>query len=135
MNNDRSTVNEQVYHALIQRGWLVGRAKSGNILRVDSRSCPNAVNAETVTCICRLTTLRELYLRDFANINDFADQLAGLTKLKVLDLEATDLSDESLRKLTALNQLEMINVRQTQVNASLVAELRKKMIGTRIIGP
>ena len=135
MNSDRAAAIEQLCEDLIEHGFSVGRAKSGNVLRVDSRPCQISINSSLVARILRLTTLRELYLRGSAGINEFSEQIADLKKLKLLDIEASDFSDESLQRLSAMDQLELINVRDTHVTAEVVSELRKKMIGTRIIGP
>ena len=135
MNSERAEAIDQLCEDLIENGFTVGRATSGNVLRVDSRTCQDPVNIETVVQIVKLSTLRELYLRGLAGINEFAAQISGLTKLRVLDVESSDFSDESLQALCTMEQLEMINLRDTRVTPPMVAALRKKMIRTRIIGP
>lgn len=135
MNSERAESFDHLCDDLIEHGFAVGRSKSGNVLRVDSRPCQKPVSLEMVGRIVELPTLRELYLRGLAGINDVAARIASLTKLKVLDVEASDCSDETLQTLSSMGQLEVINVRDTRVTLPMVTELRKKMIRTRIIGP
>lgn len=135
MNTHSADTNDQLCTDLIEHGFAVGRAKSGNLLRVDSRTCKNPVHVDMLARILQSSTLRELYLRGSEGINEFATQIANLRKLRVLDVEGSDFSDDSLHKLSTMEQLEVINLRGTCVTPPMIAELRKKMIGTRMIGP
>ena len=60
-------------------------------------------------------------------------EIAALTKLKVLDVEGSDLTDLSVEQMTECVSLQVLNVRATQVTQDCVSRLRKIMIGTRII--
>jgi hypothetical protein len=115
-------------------GWSTGLSRNGRLLRVDNRSGPTETDPQTLARIVRCPALRELYLRPGPHsVQPLAEAIAALEKLKVLDLEGSDFDDRCLNLLRGLRQLQVLNVRDTQVSGECVAGLRKTMIGTRII--
>ena len=119
---------------LADLGCEVGRSKNGRLLRVDQRQCPDDLDPAILRRILGCTALKELYLRNSREfINERIGEIASLPKLKVLDIEASDITDDSLARLADCPSLQILNIRQTGVSESRVAALRKIMINTRII--
>lgn len=107
--------------------------KGGQILSVDFRTTPNPVADAEVALIKGRSKLKELFL-DGAQISDAAvDDLLTLSSLITLDLQNTALTDAGLAKLGEMKQLRLLLLNGTQVSSDLVAELRKRMLNTRIV--
>ncbi len=128
-------VDEQALARQLQElGCAVGRSKSGRLLRVDNRNCTTPLNSELLTSLLQCTALKEVWLRQVTGfLNSHIESVAALPRLKSLDVEGSELTDQSLRQLADCRDLQVLNVRNTQVSPACVAELRKSMIGTRII--
>ena len=119
---------------LLDQGFAVGRSKKGRLLRVDCRGSGDPPQRELVSKIVSCEKLRELYLPGLTGcLNDCCDRIAGLQFLQVLDVEGSDLTNESADQLVSCPTLSVLNVRDTCVTPERVDELRKVMIGTRII--
>ena len=124
----------QLAEILKTLGCDLGRSRSGRLLRVDCRSCPALPELNLLQRVLECQALRELYVPRSGDFpNSAIEQLAGLQKLKVLDLEDSDLDDKSVEQLANHAGLQVLNVRNTNVTEACVARLRKVMIGTRII--
>ena len=123
-----------MFEQLQRLGCDVGRSKNGRLLRVDNRPCSESLPIALLQQMLSCEALKELYLR---NVDEFllanSAELAGLTKLKVLDVEGSNLDNDSIRHFQDCPALQVLNVRGTQVAESVVTELRKAMINTRII--
>ncbi len=124
----------QFAERLKQNGFATGCSKRGRLLRLDGRETTAHLEFELLQQVVQCSALRELYLphsREMLNL--LVPELVGLEALKVLDLEGSDFNDASVLQLVGHPKLQVLNVRSTQVTADCVAELRKAMIGTRII--
>ena len=124
---------EELYQQLLALGVDIGRAKSGNLLRVDCRQGQSTLDHETLTHVCQIATLRELYLWQQTGLDEVLQSLSDWPRFQALDLQGSDLSDQSLRLLANLSSLERLNICNTPTSESTIAELRKRMIRTRII--
>ncbi|MGI9516747.1 MAG: hypothetical protein ACR2NP_06875 [Pirellulaceae bacterium] len=119
---------------LQELGCAIGRSKKGRLLRVDNRECPAPLAQALLVQILACSALREIWLRHVSGfLNDHIETIAALPRLKSLDIEGSDLTNESLRRLTGCRELQVLNVRQTRVSEACVSDLRKSMINTRII--
>ena len=115
-------------------GCETGLSRNGRLLRVDNRACPDPLPPPLLESILNCSKLRDLYLRQIGDwLNGRMDQMVALTRLRTLDVAGSGLSDTQLDQLQHCPSLEVLNVRDTQVTPQRVAELRKRMIGTRII--
>jgi len=128
----------QLAEQLIAFGFEIGKSRSGKILRVDNRQGIDQLDIQSVAPwlerVVRCSSLKELYLQDVTGaLDSMVSEIALLPKLRVLDVEGSDLGDPSLQTLAKCPALQVLNVRGTEVTAKKVAELRKVMIGVRII--
>lgn len=129
MTDERARSNQ-----LRDLGFITACSKRGRLFRVDSRSLTRAVNSSEMELICDSSALRELYLPNLElPVNPYVAKISEMKGLRVLDIEGSDFTDESLEQLAGLQQLQVLNVRTTNVSPACVAQLRKQMIGTRII--
>ena len=128
------TDERRLSNRLRESGFTTACSKRGRLLRVDSRTLSRPVESLEMEQVCLCGAMRELYLPDLdLSINAFVGRISEMAGLRVLDVEGSDFSDESLEQLADLQQLQVLNVRNTQVSSDCVAQLRKRMIGTRII--
>ena len=81
----------------------------------------------------RLPRLKEIYLPQTAIGDGALDALLNLKRLTVLNLDGTTVSDIHMDRILELEKLTLLSITDTQVSREKVAELRKKMIGTRIV--
>lgn len=126
---------DDIVQRLQALGFETGVSRSGKLLRIDNRKTRAIPDRSLLEQALNLTTLREIYLHGPGlPLNEFAGLLASQTRLEILDVEHSAISDESLDKLQHLAGLRLLNVRNTAVTAGCIAALRKVMIGTRIIG-
>ncbi len=131
---DSASSESELADQLKAAGCAVGRSKSGRLLRVDNRECPNQLQPDLLRQVLACTALKELYLRGSTEfLNHSVDSILALTKLKVLDVEGSDFSDDSLEQLAACNSLQVLNVRSTAVTQACVVRMRKVLIDVRII--
>ncbi len=120
---------------LARTGCRTAFSKSGRLLRIDNRDCKLSLEAATLDGIVNCDALRELTLCAVTGwLNDNVAVIAGLKNLRSLDVEGSDLNDQSLAVLADCGNLQVLNVRTTQVSRAQVTEIRKRMIQTRIIG-
>ncbi len=127
--------DDNVIEKLLAAGFEVGKSKTGKLLRVDNRSSGALMTSELFAGVMQSTTVREIWFRGSCGIlNEQINALSTLPRLLVLDVENSDLSNESLQRLASMTSLQVLNVRGTQVTAEQIAVTRKSMIGTRIIG-
>jgi hypothetical protein len=61
-----------------------------------------------------------------------APTLAGLPRLRILDLSYTGVSDAALKQLTGLRNLTDLYLTDTKVTSGAADELRKAKPGTRV---
>ena len=121
-------------HQLRDSGFTTACSKRGRLLRVDSRTLSRPVEPMEMDGICLCSAMRELYLPHLELPTDvYVGKISEMAGLKVFDIEGSDFTDESLHELAGLQQLQVLNVRNTQVSSDCVAQWRKRMIGTRII--
>ncbi len=118
---------------LEQIGGKLRRSKSGRVLSVDFRESPASVDTELAKQLIRLPRLKEIYLPQTAIGDGALDALLNLKRLTVLNLDGTTVSDIHMDRILELEKLTLLSITDTQVSREKVAELRKKMIGTRIV--
>ncbi len=115
-------------------GCATGISRAGRLLRVDNRSCPRSLSPELLVQILDCQRLRELCLQHIDGfLNAHIGAIASLERLRSLDVAGSDLTDQSLDELDRCRELQVLNIRGTRVTAGHVADVRKRMIGTRII--
>lgn len=120
---------------LLAAGFEVGKSKTDKLLRVDNRNSGASMPPVLFEKVLQSNTIREVYLRGSSGIlNQNIDGLCALPRLQVLDLENSDLNNDSLQRLASMTSLQVLNVRGTRITGEQIALTRKSMIGTRIIG-
>ncbi len=128
-----NAVDETAAIKLTSLGAILKRSKGGKILVVDFRPVANDLDDEHLSPLAGLDRLKELYL-DGAPITDAAlPTLQQFAKLVTLDLQHTAVTDAGLVHLKSMKQLKLLLLTGSQVTREGVAQLRKSMIGTRII--
>jgi Leucine-rich repeat (LRR) protein len=80
-----------------------------------------------------LPELVELGLGCPALSDVFLDELAALKKLERLSLAKSPVSDGSAKRLTLLTHLRELDLRDTKITATRIAELKKALPECRII--
>lgn len=129
-----STEERALALRLQQAGCTAAVSKSGRLLRVVVPAEADASVSRLLPAVVQCDRLRELGIRGRTGlVNGHIEAISRLPRLQTLDLEGTDLSDESLIGLAGCPALKIVNVRNTAVTPACVATRRKTMIGTRII--
>ncbi len=127
---DERLLGEQLAAA----GCAIGMSKGGRLLRIDNRNCRQPLNPRLLLALLQCTRLQEVYLREVTGfLNENMPSIAALENLQVLDVEGSDLTDKALDQLAGCRKLQVLNARRTQITPARVAQLRKRMIATRII--
>ncbi|PHR93995.1 MAG: hypothetical protein COA78_32230 [Blastopirellula sp.] len=101
--------NPEIVNQLEQLGAKLRKRKSGRLHTVDFSECNSQVTKEHL------------------------DSIHQLHKLEVLDLSGTQLTDAAILKLGEIGSLKLLTLNETPVSQETLSTLRKKMIGCRII--
>ena len=124
---------ESLLADLERRGAVVKRAKSGRLHTLDLKPIAAQLSNADVTALAVLSDIRHLEL-DGAAIDDQAiPALQQLAKLNYLSLQQTTVSDQSVEALQQMQQLKFLLLTGTAVSKEGLANLRRGMIGTRIV--
>ena len=83
------------------------------------------VNDATLQRVAKRPSVTELYLRGTRITDDGLKNLSGLTNLEKLDLAETDITDAGLRHLMGLSSLKNLDLTGTRVTAEGVAMLKR----------
>ena len=124
-------------HDLAERlralGAIVKLTKKGRVHTVDLRPLAVAAGNAEVASLAGLARLQELFLAGTAVDDEAISRLGEFSKLAMLDLQETAVSDAVLDDLRALGQLKLLLLTGTKITRLGISELRKEMIGTRIV--
>lgn len=113
-------------------GVKLRRGKSGAVLLADFTNASEVTDA-LVQSLLGVPRLRELTLNG-KNVTDaIALVLGQLENLKTVDLSNTNITDVTLDAVAKHQHLKILELTGSQVSLERVRELRKAMIGTRII--
>jgi Leucine-rich repeat (LRR) protein len=107
--NQLAPDNSDIVNQLEQLGAKLRKRKSGRLHTVDFSECSTLVTDEHL------------------------DAIYQLHKLEVLDLSGTQLSDTAILRLSEIDSLKLLTLNETPVSQETLSTLRKKMIGCRII--
>lgn len=100
-------------------------------IEIHARSSPYNLGFRA---LARMTKLRELRLVNSWITDEYVTHLAGLTKLRILDLSpASRITDEGLLKLQGLRELRELKVGRTNISVEAVCELQSMLPQTRIL--
>lgn len=118
--------------ALESRGAIVRKAKSGKLHTLDLQAVAD-FDDRVLADIGRITDLRRLELAGCPVTDEGLASLTPLKHLQHLDLQRTQITDCSLAVLRQLPQLKILLLTGCGISREGLSDLRKSMIGTRIV--
>ncbi|MEQ8789143.1 MAG: hypothetical protein RIC55_22715 [Pirellulaceae bacterium] len=133
MSENGGNNEEAIAERLRTCGAQLRMTRKGRVHTVDFRSAAENFGPEPLESIRQLERVKELHLLGPEVDDRTVAALASLPQLETLDLEQTAVTDAALPHLSQMQQLKLLVLRGTSVSREAVAELRKQMIGTRIV--
>lgn len=132
-SNSVDKTPEQIAAALIEKGVIIRRGKSGSVLSIDFRPNTEAIGAVSLHWLLKFEKLRELYLDGCSIDRSELPCLRDLKKLQTLDLQNTSAGDPFLEQIADHPALKLLLLTGCDVSKESLATARKKMIGARVI--
>ena len=133
MNENTDVDDAQVIDALTELQVVIRKSKKGRILSVDFSNVASKTDDQIVEKLSGLPRLKHVILPESRISNQVIPILTSLQHLDTLDLENTDISDQYADLFLNCQKLALLSITGTSISKEKVAELRKKMIGTRIV--
>lgn len=128
------STTDALLSALVERGAIVRRAKSGKLHTLDMRPIATGLSEDELDRLCRLGELRKLELEGAPVLDRHVELIAEhLPSLKHLDLQRTLITDASFPAIGRLPKLQFLLLTGAAVTREGVDALRKKLIGARIV--
>ncbi len=132
--NDMVDVDDQeIIDELMARQVAIRKSKKGRILSVDFSGIASTTDDQIVQKLSGLPRLKHVILTGSKITDQVIPTLAALRQLDTLDIENTEISDQHADLFLMCEKLALLSITGTKISREKVAELRKKMIGTRIV--
>jgi len=127
--------SEELISKLNGLGVILRFSKSKKLLSIDARPSPSKLELsdDLIEQLPVFDRLKEVYLSDCPVTDAAVTHLASLERLEVLELDNTNVSDKILPIVAEMNKLKILSLNQTRVTKEAVAQIRKKMLGCRIV--
>ena len=130
--SDLASNEASVVDQLRKMGAQLRFRKSGLIHTVNL-SGNGDVGNELLADLAQLTRLAVLNLASTAISDEGLRHLLSLNHLENLDLQATAIGDQALESLSQMTGLKILILTGTQVSGDGLKQLRKSMLNTRIV--
>lgn len=135
MESANHSNSEELISKLDGLGVVLRFSKTKKLLSIDARPSPSKLELgdDLIKQLPIFDRLKEVYLSDCPVTDAAVAHLASLKRLEILELDNTNVSDEMLPVAAAMNKLKILSLNQTLVTKEAVAQIRKKMLGCRIV--